>query len=173
MDSESKSIRFERLREGVEFPIRATAHSAGYDLKAFLLGKPVVRLSLRGRQYEGVPKATGDGASLQLLPGERAIIPLGFRASLPPGYEAQIRPRSGTSFKTSLAIANSPGTIDPDYNGEWGVLVRNDGTEPILITHGERIAQMVIAKYEILEFEEGDVRQTTDRDGGFGSTGHR
>jgi dUTP pyrophosphatase len=173
MDSERRSIRFERLRDGVEFPVRATAHSAGYDLKAFLLGGPTVKLSLAGRQYDGVPKSTADGASLQLAPGERAIIPLGFRASLPPGYEAQIRPRSGTSFKTSLAIANSPGTIDPDYNGEWGVLVRNDGAEPIVITHGERIAQMVIAKYEVLEFEDGDVRQTTDRDGGFGSTGHR
>ena len=75
-----------------------------------------MKLSLAGRQYEGVPKSTADGAELQLLPGERAIIPLGFRATLPPGYEAQIRPRSGTSFKTSLAIANSPGTIDPDYN---------------------------------------------------------
>lgn len=173
MDSERKSIRFERLRDGVDFPTRATAHSAGYDLKAFLLGEPSVKLSMGGRMYEGVPKSTTDGVSLQLLPGERAIIPLGFRATLPAGYEAQIRPRSGTSFKTSLAIANSPGTIDPDYNGEWGVLVRNDGATPILITHGERIAQMVIAKYEVLEFEEGDVRRTTDRDGGFGSTGHR
>ena len=103
----------------------------------------------------------------------RAIIPLGFRASLPAGYEAQIRPRSGTSFRTSLAIANSPGTIDPDYNAEWGVLVRNDGPGTIVITHGERIAQMVIARYEVLEFEEGEVRRSTERDGGFGSTGHR
>lgn len=177
MDSERKSIRFERLHDGVEFPVRATAHSAGYDLKAFLLGEPKVRLSLGGRQYERTPDSaaekTGVRVEFRLEPGERAIIPLGFRASLPAGYEAQIRPRSGTSFKTSLAIANSPGTIDPDYNGEWGVLVRNDGADPILITHGERIAQMVIAKYEVLEFEGGDVRQTTDRDGGFGSTGHR
>ena len=173
MTEDRKTILFERLHDAVELPARATANSAGYDLKANLLGNPSVKLSLGGRQYEGEPKGDGAGAVLELLPGERAIVPLGFRATLPSGYEAQIRPRSGTSFKTSLAIANAPGTIDPDYNGEWGVLVRNDGTQPILISHGERIAQMVIARYEVLEFEEGEVRRTTDRDGGFGSTGHR
>lgn len=174
MDEDRKTIIFERLHDAVELPVRATANSAGYDLKAFLLGNPSVKLSLAGRQYEGTPqRAAGDSAELELLPGERAIVPLGFRATLPPGYEAQIRPRSGTSFKTSLAIANAPGTIDPDYNGEWGVLVRNDGLRPIFISHGERIAQMIIARYEVLEFEEGEVQRTTDRDGGFGSTGHR
>lgn len=132
-----------------------------------------MKLSKGGELYERAPGETASGLALELLPGERAIVPLGFRASLPAGYEAQIRPRSGTSFKTSLAIANSPGTIDPDYNGEWGVLVRNDGSSPIFIVHGERIAQMVIARYEVLKFEEGTVRRTTDRDGGFGSTGHR
>ena len=151
--------------------MRATTHSAGYDLKAFLLGDSAVKLSHAGRQFERAPAQVADGVALDLMPGERAIVPLGFRASLPEGYEAQIRPRSGTSFKTSLAIANAPGTIDPDYNGEWGVLVRNDGSTPILITHGERIAQMVISRYEVLEFEDGDVRRTTERDGGFGSTG--
>ena len=175
MKDDRKAIVFERLHETVELPARATANSAGYDLKAHLLGGPEVKLSLGGRQYEGKPRADPDrgGVILELLPGERAIVPLGFRATLPVGYEAQIRPRSGTSFKTSLTIVNSPGTIDPDYNGEWGVLVKNDGAEPIFISHGERIAQMVIARYEVLEFEEGEVQRTTNRDGGFGSTGHR
>lgn len=175
MNEDRKTIVFERLHETVELPTRATANSAGYDLKAYLLGEPRVKLSLGGRQYAGTPRTDPDdgGVILELLPGERAIVPLGFRATLPAGYEAQIRPRSGTSFKTSLVIANAPGTIDPDYNGEWGVLVKNDGAEPILISHGERIAQMVIARYVVLEFEEGDVRRTTNRDGGFGSTGHR
>jgi dUTP pyrophosphatase len=173
MSADHGTIIFERLHEAVELPARATASSAGYDLKAFLLGEPSVRLSLAGRQYERIATDTGDGARLQLLAGERAIIPLGFRASLPVGYEAQIRPRSGTSFRTSLVIANSPGTIDPDYNREWGVLVRNDCADPIFINHGERIAQMVITRYEVLAFEEGEVRRTTDRDGGFGSTGDR
>ncbi|MEO6865311.1 MAG: dUTP diphosphatase [Gemmatimonadaceae bacterium] len=172
MSDDRKTILFERLHQAVELPVRATANSAGYDLKAFLLGDPSVKLSLGNRQYEGKPKGAADGAVLELLPGERAIVPLGFRASLPAGYEAQIRPRSGTSFTTSLAIANSPGTIDPDYNGAWGVLVRNDGSSPIFIAHGERIAQMVISRYEVLEFEDGEVLRTTDRKGGFGSTGH-
>ncbi len=167
------TILFERLHESVELPARATAHSAGYDLKAFLVANAPVKLSRGGRQYDGVPRAYGDDVVLEVEPGERAIVPLGFRASLPEGYEAQIRPRSGTSFKTSLVIANAPGTIDPDYNGEWGVLVRNDGSAPLQITHGERIAQMVISKYEVLEFEEAEVGRTTERDGGFGSTGHR
>ena len=171
MTSERGTILFERLHPAAEPPVRATTHSAGYDLKAFLLGDSAVKLSHAGRQFERAPAQVADGVALELMPGERAIVPLGFRASLPEGYEAQIRPRSGTSFKTSLAIANAPGTIDPDYNGEWGVLVRNDGSTPILITHGERIAQMVISRYEVLEFEDGDVRRTTERDGGFGSTG--
>ncbi|MEO7101973.1 MAG: dUTP diphosphatase [Gemmatimonadaceae bacterium] len=175
MNDDRKAILFERLHDSVELPARATANSAGYDLKAYLLGEPAVKLSLGGRQYEGTPRTDPDsgGLVLELLSGERAIVPLGFRATLPAGYEAQIRPRSGTSFKTSLVIANAPGTIDPDYNGEWGVLVKNDGAHPIFILHGERIAQMIIARYEVLEFEEGEVRRTTNRDGGFGSTGHR
>jgi dUTP diphosphatase len=162
---------FERLHPAVELPARATRNSAGYDLKAFLMGDPQVRISRGGRQYERTPMHMDDGVALELLAGERAIVPLGFRASLPAGCEAQIRPRSGTSFRTSLVIANSPGTIDPDYNAEWGVLVRNDGSEAILIKHGERIAQMVIARYEVLDFREGEVQRSTDRDGGFGSTG--
>ena len=181
MNADRRTIIFERLHAAVELPARATANSAGYDLKAFLLGdsgaEVTVKLSLAGRQYERAVTRTAtqaeDSATLELLPGESAIIPLGFRASLPVGYEAQIRPRSGTSFKTSLVIANSPGTIDPDYNGQWGVLVRNAGASPIVVSHGERIAQMVIAKYEVLEFTDGEVHRSTDRDGGFGSTGHR
>lgn len=175
MDQDRKTILFERLHDSVELPVRATANSAGYDLKACLLGDPAVKLSLDGRQYERNPKAGpgGAGVILELLPGERAIVPLGFRATLPAGYEAQIRPRSGTSFKTSLVIANAPGTIDPDYNGEWGVLVKNDGAQPIFIQDGERIAQMIIARYEVLDFEQGEVLRTTNRDGGFGSTGRR
>lgn len=173
MTAEKNTILFERLHEDVEIPARATAQSAGHDLKAFLLGDSKVKISCGGQLSERSPAASSGGVAIEVQPGERAIVPLGFRATLPDGFEAQIRPRSGTSFKTSLAIANSPGTIDPDYNGEWGVLVRNDGQEAIVITHGERIAQMVLARYEVLEFEEGSVRRTTDRDGGFGSTGQR
>jgi dUTP pyrophosphatase len=98
-------------------------------------------------------------------------VPLGFKAGLPPGYEAQVRPRSGTSVKTDLVIANAPGTIDSDYPDEWCVPVKNGGTSPLVITHGERIAQVIISRFEALEFSAGTVARSTDRAGGFGSTG--
>jgi dUTP pyrophosphatase len=106
-----------------------------------------------------------------LAPGEKALIPLGFRARLPEGYEAQVRPRSGTSLKTDLVIVNSPGTIDADFPDEWQVPVKNGGTAPLTIKHGERIAQMVLARYEALPFTLGRVTRSTERAGGFGSTG--
>jgi dUTP pyrophosphatase len=99
------------------------------------------------------------------------VIPLGFRATVPVGVEAQIRARSGTALKLGLILANGPGTIDPDYVGEWGVLVLNASSEPITIRHGDRIAQLVLARFEVLDFIPGTVVQTTDRTGGFGSTG--
>ena len=101
-----------------------------------------------------------------------ALIPLGFKARLPVGIEAQIRPRSGTSFKKGLQIPNAPGTIDSDYPEEWMVIVKNPLPSPIRIEHGERIAQMVLARYEVLEVESGSVTVSTSRVGGFGSTGH-
>ena len=84
---------------------------------------------------------------------------------------AQVRPRSGTSLKTDIVIANAPGTIDADYPDEWCVPVRHGGTRDLVITHGERIAQMVLVRHEVLDFMIGAVRPTTDRAGGFGSTG--
>lgn len=171
VSSQLPSILFERLKPSVELPARATANSAGYDLKAFLEGYESIRFHLDGKEFERRPEAGSNDPFIGVPSGATAIIPLGFRATLPPGYEAQIRPRSGTSFRTSLVIANAPGTIDPDYHGEWGVLVRNEGRESLTIRHGERIAQMVISRYEVLDFVEGDVTRTTDREGGFGSTG--
>ena len=125
-----------------------------------------------GAVVEPRPVATdADGLSITLAAGEKALFPLGFRARLPEGYEAQVRPRSGTSLKTDLVIVNSPGTIDADYPDEWCVPVKNGGTVPLTVRHGERIAQMVLARFEILPFTRGIVSQTTDRAGGFGSTG--
>jgi dUTP pyrophosphatase len=107
-----------------------------------------------------------------LKPLERAIIPTGLFIELPIGYEAQIRPRSGTAFKKGISIPNAPGTIDSDYRGEIGVIVVNLNAEPVDIEPGERIAQMVIAKYEQIEWEEVQTLSETDRGaGGFGSTG--
>ena len=113
----------------------------------------------------------GRDAAITLAPGERALIPLGFKAQLPVGFEAQIRPRSGTSVKTDLVIANAPGTVDADYPDEWCVPVKNGGPRPLVIVHGDRIAQMVLCRFAVLDFAAGTVGRSTDREGGFGSTG--
>ncbi len=163
-------ITFEPLHDGVEPPRRATALSAGHDLALCLAGGSV-RVFVDGKPSERAVARDGEGPSITLHPGEKALFPLGFRARLPAGYEAQVRPRSGTSLKTSLVIVNAPGTIDADYPDEWCVPVGNGGDRPLTVRHGERIAQMVLARFETLPFVAGTVRQTTDRAGGFGSTG--
>lgn len=163
-------IVFEPLHPDVAPPARATAHSAGYDLSAYLTGR-TVRVFCDGVASDR-PVETRDGQTVLVLrAGERALVPLGFRARLPEGIEAQVRPRSGTSLKTDIVIANAPGTIDADYPEEWCVPVRHGGTRELLITHGERIAQMVLARHEVLAFTPGEVKPTTERAGGFGSTG--
>lgn len=164
------AIIFEALHPGVETPHRATAASAGHDLAACLMGE-AVPVFIQGARDSRPVESGDDGRSVVLAPGEKALIPLGFRAQLPVGYEAQIRPRSGTSLKTDLVIVNSPGTIDADFPDEWMVPVKNGGTIPLRIRHGERIAQMVLSRFETLSFEPGAVTRSTDRAGGFGSTG--
>jgi dUTP pyrophosphatase len=161
------TIVFEALHAGVEPPARATEGSAGSDLRAYLIQR-VVRCSDGTRQWD---EATGPSSTLRLEPGVMALVPLGFRARLPRGIEAQIRPRSGAAFKKGLHIANSPGTVDSDFPDEWMVPVRNGGSGLLTIEHGERIAQMVLARYEVLSMESGSVAATTSRQGGFGSTG--
>ena len=163
-------IVFEALHADVPLPHRATSQSAGYDLAAYLRGN-TVRVWAGPAQADR-PTEERDGIHvLVLAPGEKALVPLGFKAQLPPGVEAQIRPRSGTSVKTDLVIANAPGTIDPDYAEEWCVPVKNGGTGPLVIRHGDRIAQAIFAKFEAQEFTIGTVQRTGERAGGFGSTG--
>jgi dUTP pyrophosphatase len=164
------SVIFESLHPDVSAPRRGTAGSAGYDLAACLDGR-TARVFRAGVMREVAAEGRGAEATLTLAPGEKALVPLGFKARLPAGYEAQIRPRSGTSVKTDLVIANAPGTVDADYPDEWCVPVKNGGPEPLRITHGERIAQMVLARFEVLDFSDGVVARTTERAGGFGSTG--
>ena len=104
--------------------------------------------------------------------GERALIPTGLRMALPNGYEAQIRPRSGLALKHGISLVNSPGTIDADYRGELKVLLVNLSDSPFVIEHGERIAQMVVAKHEHVIWNETKSLETTERGaGGFGHTG--
>lgn len=163
-------LLFEPIAAEVRVPKRATSDSAGYDLAAYLSGRPV-HVSIGG--VEGVRDVTVKAAlaSITLEPGERALIPLGFKARIPNGFHGEVRPRSGAAFRKGLEIPNSPGTIDSDYHGEWMVPVKNGDSEPITIEHGERIAQVVFVKHVVVEFEPGEVGRTTERDGGFGSTG--
>lgn len=131
-----------------QLPSYATALSAGMDLRANL-DTPIV-----------------------LQPLERALVPTGLFIALPAGYEAQVRPRSGLAIKKGITVFNSPGTIDADYRGEVCVILVNLSNEPFTITDGERIAQMVIARHEQVEWNECDELGETDRGaGGFGHTG--
>lgn len=131
-------------------PAYATEQSAGMDLKANIT-EPVV-----------------------LEPLERAVIPTGLYIALPEGTEAQVRPRSGLAAKHGISVLNAPGTIDADYRGEVGVILVNLSNTAFTINPGERVAQMVIARYEKVDWEEVEVLDETARgEGGFGSTGRR
>ncbi len=106
-----------------------------------------------------------------LRPGEPLAVPTGLAIELPSGFEAQVRPRSGLALKHSITLPNSPGTIDPGYRGEIRVILLNLGREPYRIARGERIAQMVVARYEQVEWEESELTETSRGAGGFGSSG--
>ena len=116
--------------------------------------------------------AVSDRPGIALNPGERALIPTGLRVEIPAGFEMQLRPRSGLALKEGLTLVNTPGTIDSDYRGPLGVLVINHGTQPITITHGQRIAQAIVAPVVQARFELAEALSDTERGaGGFGSTG--
>jgi dUTP pyrophosphatase len=109
---------------------------------------------------------------LTLAPGARALVPTGFAIAVPPGYEAQIRPRSGLAVKAGVTCHNTPGTVDADYRGPVGVILANLGGEPFVVRRGDRIAQMVIAPVSRGDFDEVEALPDSVRgDGGFGSTG--
>ncbi len=109
---------------------------------------------------------------IELKPLERTLVSTGLYIALPKGYEAQIRPRSGLAFKNGITVLNSPGTIDADYRGELKVLLVNVSNAPFIINDGERVAQMVIAKHEQINWEQTNSLDETDRGaGGFGHTG--
>jgi dUTP pyrophosphatase len=110
-------------------------------------------------------------SAVSIAPGQTVLVPTGIAIELPPGYEAQIRPRSGLALKYSITLPNSPATIDPGYRGEIRVILLNLGRETFTIEPGERIAQMVIARYEAIEWEEGELSETIRGEGGFGSSG--
>jgi len=128
-------------------------------------------------QYEtslsaGVDLRANIDTPITLQPLDRALVKTGLFIALPEGYEAQVRPRSGLAYKKGITVLNAPGTIDADYRGEIGVILVNLSNEPFIISDGERIAQMVIAKHEQANFVEVETLNETDRGaGGFGSTG--
>lgn len=129
-------------------PFYATEKSAGMDICAFIQDDIV------------------------LNPKERVLVPTGLYIQLPDGYEAQIRPRSGLALKKGITVLNSPGTIDADYTGEVGIILINLSNEPFTIKSGERIAQMVISTYNVIQWDDVEALTKTERgDGGFGHTG--
>jgi len=106
-----------------------------------------------------------------LEPGAARLVPTGLTIELPPGYEAQVRPRSGLALKHAITMPNAPGTIDPGYRGEIRVILLNLGREPYTVHAGDRIAQMIVARYEPVEWLEGELADSRRGAGGFGSSG--
>lgn len=143
-------------------PEYATEGSAGMDVRAF------IKKSHGGLSNEHLEQWT----SITLKPGERSLIPTGLYFELPEGYEMQVRPRSGLAIKNGITIVNAPGTLDSDYRGELKIILLNTSNEEFTINNGDRIAQIVIAKYQKAEFEVVEELGTTERgEGGFNSTG--
>jgi len=143
-------VRVRRLpaARGLPLPAAASAGSSGCDLRAALVDEVMLR------------------------PGERLLVPTGLAIEIPPGWEGQVRPRSGLALRHGIGMVNAPGTIDSDYRGEVGVLLINLGSEPFTLRRGDRIAQLVIARVESVEWEEAEALEGSDRgEGGFGSTG--
>ena len=141
-------VRFRRLESNPDLPLpaRATPHAAGYDVRA--------------------------AADVELAPGQIVLVPTGLVMELPDGVECQVRPRSGLALKHGITLPNSPGTIDPDYRGELGIIVQNLGREAVRLARGERVAQLVFARFEAPRIEEArTVAETARGGGGFGSTG--
>lgn len=165
------AVLYEPLHEDVVPPTRKTKHSACYDVRAYLRDRQV-RRNVQGSNEVIMdwPSQDEERTILLLEPGDIVLVPLGFKARLPEGWEAQIRLRSGLGFK-NLIIPNAPGTIDADYPDEWFVQLKNVGTVDVVIEHGERIAQVKLEPYYVLPWVPGTVGQTTERTGGFGSTG--
>jgi dUTP pyrophosphatase len=148
--SEAPPVLLRRLDPNAVLPQRMTSQAAGLDLCGCL----------------------PDGAPIELAPRDRALIPTGWAIAIAPGFEAQVRPRSGLALRHGLTVLNAPGTIDADYRGELRVLLVNLGSEPVQIEHGARIAQLIVAPVVMADAVEVEVLPDSDRgSGGFGSTG--
>ena len=145
----SCSVRIKKLHEDAHLPSFQSELAAGLDVYACL----------------------PDG-NVGISPGEQKLVPCGFAMQLEQGYEAQVRPRSGLALKYAVTVTNSPGTIDADYRGEVGVILRNEGKETFIVGHHERVAQLVVQAVPRVSLVEADELDETARGtGGFGSTG--
>jgi dUTP pyrophosphatase len=150
--SERVEVRITRLPHGADLPLPEyqSALAAGLDLLA----------------------AVPADAPLELAPGARALVPTGIAIALPPGFEAQVRPRSGLAARHGITVLNTPGTVDADYRGELQVILVNLGAEPFVVSRGMRIAQLIVAPVQRIKLVEVDALDSTVRaQGGFGSTG--
>lgn len=143
-----QTVRFKRLAHNTDLPLpaRATPHAAGYDVRA--------------------------AEAVALAAGEVTLVSTGLQMELPPGMECQVRPRSGLALRHGITLPNSPGTIDPDYRGELKIILQNTGPDPVELGRGERVAQLVFARFATPAVEEAQELTGSGRGkGGFGSTG--
>jgi dUTP pyrophosphatase len=141
------NVDIKKLSQNAKIPQNMSEFAAGYDIYACL------------------------DEEVTIKPGKLALIPTGFAMSIPQSFEAQVRPRSGLAVKHQIGVLNSPGTIDSDYRGEVKVILFNFGEEDFVVKHHERIAQIVIAKHEVVKFNlKDELDETVRSDGGFGST---
>ena len=168
MTQATPPIVFQPLHDDVITPTRSTEESAGYDVRAYLDGQSV---KLRGSGEEEASDVAVTDGRLVLESGDTALVPTGFKARVPRGYEAQVRIRSSMAFKRGLSLPNAPGTIDCDYPDEWLIMIRNHSDRSVTIEHGERVAQVILSRFAVLDWQVGEVGIFTDRQGGFGSTG--
>jgi dUTP pyrophosphatase len=147
----------------IEVPLQRLPHGAGLPLPAYA-----------SADAAGLDLLAAVAEPIELAPGARRLVPTGISIALPPGYEAQVRPRSGLALRHGVTLLNSPGTIDADYRGEVGVILINLGEAPFRLQRGERIAQLVIAPVARLAWRESETLPESARGaGGFGSTGRR
>lgn len=165
-------VVFEKVAETAVLPRPATVMSAGQDAYASITGKNLKAFTPLNEMFVLEPTRDPDGRMCVTLdPMHRIMIPLGFKATLPAGYEFEARPRSGLALKNGITLANSPGTIDADFNEEYAAILINMSNEPFTIVDGMRVAQLLLKRYEVPNWVSGAVGQTTDRNGGYGSTG--
>lgn len=154
-------------------PKYETANAAGLDLRAdFSRVSPENPIKTFGDSEIIFAGEAHETTMLRLDPGARALVPTGLKIALPEGYEAQVRPRSGLALKQGITVLNTPGTIDADYRGEIGIILINLGLETVWIEDGERVAQLVLARYGNIDWEVTNNLDETERgEGGFNSTG--